>query len=183
MEGVVRTRVGYAGGTTADPTYRRIGDHTECIQVDFDPTRITFEELLGAFFEMHNPARPAYSTQYASLVLAHDDAQAEEALAVRADWAESLGTELYTRVRRLDRFFNAEDYHQKYGLRSDRQLMREFDAVYPSPDRFRESTAAARVNGYVYAGGSLVQLEREIESYGLSASAAERLQAIASRRF
>lgn len=183
MEGVIRTRVGYAGGKSADPTYRRIGDHTECIQVDFDPTRITFEELLGMFFEMHNPTRPAYSTQYASLVLAHDDAQAEEALAARGRWAESLGSELYTHVRRLDRFFPAEDYHQKYGLRSDRQLMREFDAMYPAPEAFRESTAAARVNGYVYAGGSLAQLEREIESYGLGASAAERLRTIASRRY
>ena len=46
VEGVVRTRVGYAGGTTADPTYRDIGDHSEALQVDYDPDAVSFDELV-----------------------------------------------------------------------------------------------------------------------------------------
>ncbi len=171
-----RTRVGYAGGRASDPTYRRIGDHTECIQIDFDPARISFGELLDAFFQMHNPSRPAYSTQYASLVLAHDDMQADLARDACKRWGVLLGQSVETAVHALDRFYVAEDYHQKYGLRSDTFFMSEFNATHPDPADFRESTAAARVNGYLYSGGSIARLDAELDDYGLSNEATERLR-------
>jgi len=55
LEGVVRTRVGYAGGTTEGPTYKMIGDHTETIEIDYDPAVISYRELLEIFFDSHNP--------------------------------------------------------------------------------------------------------------------------------
>lgn len=169
MEGVVRTCVGYAGGTAQNPTYRRIGDHTESIQIDFDPERVSYEELLEAFFQMRDATRPAYSTQYASLVFCHSEEQRRTAEEIRSRFETLLGKLVLTQVRVLDRFYPAEDYHQKYALRSDAALMAEFAALYPDARDFRDSTAAARVNGYVYGvGGPVTQLELEIESYGLS---------------
>ncbi len=79
-------------------------------------------------------------------------------------------------------FWIAEDYHQKYYLRGARDLMEEFNGIYPQPAGFRDSTAAARVNGYLGGHGTLEQLEREINRLGLSEQAQEKLRAIVQRR-
>lgn len=178
MDGVVRTRVGYAGGTTTDPTYRKIGDHTETIEIDFDPERVSYDELLEAFFQMHDPTRPAYSTQYASIVFCHNEDQRRTAEQVRSRFEVLLGRLVLSQLRTFDHFYVAEDYHQKYALRSNALLMAEFASSCPGAVDFRDSTAAARVNGYVYGvGGSMTQLEREIDSYGLTEAGGRQLRA------
>lgn len=178
---MVRTRVGYAGGTTADPTYRSIGDHTEVFQVDFDPARVSYEELLAVFWSEHDPTSRAFSTQYKAMVLAADEAQLEAALRSRDIVAERVSRPVLTEVRRLDRFYVAEDYHQKYALRRDRVLSADMRAHYPDEADFRDSTATARLNGYAYGLGSLLQLEREIGSFGLTEESEERLRSIVRR--
>lgn len=177
-----RTRVGYAGGTTPDPTYRRIGDHTECIQVDFDPALISYDSLLDEFFSMHNPTRPAHSAQYASLVLHETNEQRDEALEAVARFGALLGAPLHTDVRPLGRFYVAEDYHQKYGLRNDRTLLAEMRMYYPAEAALRESTAAMRLNGFAYGGGRASLLSREIDSYGLSPAGQRHLRELVGRR-
>lgn len=179
-----RTRVGYAGGIAPDPTYRHIADHTECFQVDFDPETITYGELLDLFWQSHDPTRPGHSTQYASLVLAADRGQLAEARA-SADRIESLiGRKVLTRIESLDRFYLAEGYHQKYRLRNTAPLMNEFSAMYRAERDFIDSTAAARVNGYLDGSGTQSALDREIDKLGLSATARKRLeQTVAGRRF
>src|SRR4051812_14157562 len=62
--GVVRTRVGYTGGELPDPTYAKLGDHTETIQLDYDPARISYEELLQIFWTGHNPVKRVWGRQY-----------------------------------------------------------------------------------------------------------------------
>ncbi len=171
-----RTRVGYAGGDSADPTYRRIGDHTECFQVDFDPNAVSYEELLELSLTSHDPTRAAFKQQYASLVLAHDEAQLAAARAVAARFEAGLGRKLATRIEPLKRFYPAEDYHQKYYLRNDRTLMADFRAMFGDDETaFRESAAASRVNGYVAGGGTRAQLGREIDLLGLSEKGAAQL--------
>lgn len=177
----MRTRVGYAGGSTPDPTYRSIGDHTEVFQVDFDPERLSYEELLEIFWTEHDPSARAYSNQYKAMVLAGDDAQFEAARRSREAVVAGVTRPVLTEVRRLERFYVAEDYHQKYALRRDRLLSGEMHSHYPDEAHFRESTAAARLNGYVYGIGSSLQLEREIESLGLSDAAQERLRTLVRR--
>lgn len=172
-----RTRVGYAGGTAPDPTYTHIGDHTECFQVDFDPAVISYDDLLELFWTSHDPTRPAYRQQYASLILADDEAQLEAAAESMARFAGFLGRTPVTRIERLERFYPAEDYHQKYYLRQDRALMREFRSAYPDDVAFRESTAAARVNGLVGGYGSRVRLESLTTGLGLSDEALQRIRA------
>lgn len=173
-----RTRVGYAGGTGHAPTYRAIQDHTECFQVDFDPDVITYDELLGYVWADHDPTRAAYKTQYASLVLTHDDEQLDLATASASALERSIGRAVITRIEPLSTFWVAEDYHQKYYLRNDRALMEEFRQMYGDDEAaFRESPTAARVNGYVAGAGASSVLGREIGAFGLSARAMARLQA------
>jgi peptide methionine sulfoxide reductase MsrA len=88
---VVRTRVGYAGGTKANPTYYRLGDHSETIQIDYDPAVISYEQLLDLFWSWHRPDRPAHSTQYASRVFYHSETQRALAEASKAGHDERLG--------------------------------------------------------------------------------------------
>ncbi len=170
-----RTRVGYAGGTTTDPTYRSIGDHTECFEVDFDPAAVSYEDLLALFWQSHNPTRGAYSTQYASLVLAHSDEHLAAARASAENFEQAVGRKVLTRIEPLRRFYLAEGYHQKYRLRNDRQLMAEFSAMYPNDLEFVDSTAAARVNGYLDGEGSAARLAREIDGFGLTDEGRQRL--------
>ncbi len=164
-----RTRVGYAGGDAADPTYRRIGDHTECFQVDFDPRAVGYEELLELALTSHDPTRAAFKEQYASLVLTHNEAQLATARAVAERFEASLSRALATRIEPLKCFYPAEDYHQKYYLRNDRVAMADFRAMFDGDETsFRESTAAARVNGYAAGGGTRVGLAGEVDLLGLT---------------
>ena len=102
-----------------------MGDHTECFQVDFDPTEVSYEDLLELFWTSHDPTRPAFKTQYASLVLAHDDEQLETARASAERLSALVKRPIATSIDRFDRFWMAEDYHQKYYLRNDRRLFSE----------------------------------------------------------
>lgn len=149
--------------------------------MDFDPERLSYEELLEVFWTEHDPTARAYSTQYKAMVLAGSDAQYEAAVRSRDEIATRKGRPVLTEVRRLERFYVAEDYHQKYALRRDRVLSADLHAHYPDEADFRESTAAARLNGYAYGLGSTLQLEREIASLGLTKESEERVRSIVRR--
>lgn len=170
--------MGYAGGTAPDPTYDLLGDHTECIQVDYDPARIPYEDLVEAFWAVHSPLKPALSTQYASLILCHDAEQLSVARASRERVAGRVGRRVHTEVRMLDRFYVAEDYHQKHALRGDSVLVSEVHGYCRDEASLRDSTAAARLNGYAYGLGSRVRVEMDIESLGLSDVGARHLRSI-----
>ncbi|EMR03352.1 peptide-methionine (S)-S-oxide reductase [Cesiribacter andamanensis] len=81
QQGVVRTRVGYAGGSSPAPTYRSLGNHIESLQLEHDPQQIGYEQLLDFFFSWHTPTRPPYKRQYASAIFYHTPAQHQQALA------------------------------------------------------------------------------------------------------
>ena len=166
---MIRTRVGYAGGKKEAPTYRSIGDHTETVQVDFDPQRITYAQLLDIIWESHRPTGRSASGQYMNAIFYHDEAQQETALAAKAALEKKLGRSVTTRVLPVRSFTMAEDYHQKYILKQNSGLMRELTHIYPRHQDLVASTAAARMNGYVGGNGTADQLERELSSLGLSA--------------
>jgi methionine-S-sulfoxide reductase len=182
MPGVVRTRVGYAGGTKASPTYRDLGDHTEAIEVDYDPAVVTYETLLKVFWESHDATCRPYSTQYKAVVWYRDEEQKRLALASRAREAARRGRDVFTEVRPAGVFTLAEDYHQKYALRHDRALLKELQAYYPAAKDLVASTAAARLNGYLDGHGTLDQLRAELPALGLSPDASRHLTDLVSNR-
>jgi peptide-methionine (S)-S-oxide reductase len=159
MEGVVRTRVGYAGGTTTDPTYHALGDHTEAFQVEFDPEAVSFRDLLERVFRSHDPNRQTSKTQYQNVVFAGDADQravVDDYLADRGLDADAIGT----RVERLDRFYLAEPYHQKYNLKGTPSVVDVFEDADYDDATLRESPAAAKLNGF--ASGHDVPDAREL---------------------
>ncbi len=176
---MVRTRVGYAGGTLADPTYHHLGDHTETVQVDYDPDVIGYQDLLEVFWASHSPTSRPWSRQYASIIFFHDEAQREAAESSLRSEEERRGRTLYTEIRPADTFYRAEDYHQKYYLRAVRDLSAEFQAMYPDAEAFTDSTAAARANGFAGGNGTSEQAEALSGRLGLSEAGERTLHDIA----
>ena len=151
MEGVVRTRVGYAGGSTPEPTYHSLGDHTEVVQVEYDPTVLSYADLLDVFWSAHDPRRSARKRQYRSVILTESVVHRQAAERTRQDTASRFGGSVATAIEDLDTFHLAEPYHQKYELRSTPVLGAELEDRYG--DDLVDSTVAARLNGFVAGYG------------------------------
>ena len=147
IEGVVRTRVGYAGGTKPDPTYHALGDHTEAFQVDYDPERLSYADLLDVVFERHDPNRQARKKQYQNAVFPETEGR-REAIETYLEADDRSPDSIETRIERLDRFHPAEDYHQKYSLRSKPSLVGAFEEAGYDDEEIRESPTAAKLNAH-----------------------------------
>jgi len=127
VPGVWSTAVGYAGGTTPNPTYEEVcsglTNHTEAVLVMFDPKLVSYEELLKVFWEEHDPTQGMRQgndggTQYRSAIYAYGDAQLKAAEATREMFQKALDAKRYgqitTEIRPAPEFYYAEDYHQQY---------------------------------------------------------------------
>jgi peptide-methionine (S)-S-oxide reductase len=126
-DGVFVTAVGYAGGTTENPSYEQVctgrTGHAEVVLVVFDPAIVSFESLLRIFWESHDPTQGDrqgndVGTQYRSAIFCHSDAQLGRAEASRRAYGEALRAKGYgpitTQIAPAPPFFYAEDYHQQY---------------------------------------------------------------------
>jgi peptide-methionine (S)-S-oxide reductase len=123
--------------------------------------------VLDLFWHSHNPCRAAYSTQYRSAIFYHNDEQKKIAFETMKN-EEARRGKIQTAIVPATEFYLAEDYHQKYALRNAPELMEEFKAIYPKLNDFVNSTAAARINGYIHGSGSIAQFEKEAPTLGLS---------------
>ena len=127
LPGVVSTSVGYAGGITANPTYEEVCSgltgHTEAVRVVFDPSKITYEQLLKVFWENHDPTQGMrqgndVGTQYRSGIYVFSPEQRREAEASKEAYEAALRAKRYgaitTEIAQAGPFYYAEDYHQQY---------------------------------------------------------------------
>ncbi|SIR03816.1 peptide-methionine (R)-S-oxide reductase MsrB [Halanaerobium kushneri] len=174
LEGVVRTRVGYAGGTTENPSYKMIGDHTETIEIDYNPEIISYRELLQIFFNSHDPYSQAYSRQYASLILYHNSEQKQIALEMKEKLEAESGKEIKTEIKKLDRFYLAEDYHQKFRLQQQ-VAFRDHYLEQMTMKEFINSPSVTKVNGYITGNGERDNIIKNIAELGLTSELQERL--------
>ena len=127
LPGVYSTAVGYAGGDTKNPTYEEVcsgfTNHTEAVLVVYDPKRISYEELLKAFWESHDPTQGMRQgndrgTQYRSAIYTYGDEQLRSAKASKEAFQGALSAKgfgpITTEIRAAPEFYYAEDYHQQY---------------------------------------------------------------------
>ena len=178
---MIRTRVGYAGGGSTNPTYHNLDSHSETIQIDYDPTRITYEELLAVFWDSHSPTAQPWSRQYMSIIFYHNEEQRAIAVESKEFQEDKLGHSIVTEIIPFSQFYLAEDYHQKYYLTSEPNLVKELRGIYPDIHDFIASTAVARLNGYAGGYGTIETLEDDLDSFGLSEAGKIRLLEIAER--
>ena len=123
LQGVKQTKVGYIGGHTEDPTYKAIcnGDtgHAEAIVIDFDEKIIDYASLVQSFFACHNPTQlnrqgVDVGSQYRSAIFYLDDAQKTIAEKVKNEMQGEFSKPIATEITKASKFYNAEEYHQKY---------------------------------------------------------------------
>ncbi|CAG9862587.1 unnamed protein product [Phyllotreta striolata] len=174
QRGVLRTRVGYSGGTKENPAYKSLGDHTEVIEIDYDPKTVNYEELLDLFYAHHEYGLTTkVKRQYMSLILYHDEEQKLAAENSIKSEEQKRNTKLITEVAPAGKFYPAESYHQKYRLQRHSFLCDELNLT---PQLLQTSHVAARLNGYVAGVGKPEELEQDIIKLGLSEKAAEYLR-------
>ncbi|WP_042168481.1 peptide-methionine (S)-S-oxide reductase MsrA [Paenibacillus gorillae] len=167
LPGVIRTVTGYAGGTTPDPTYREMGNHSETVQLQYDSTQISFQQLAELFWQNHNPINiNGYKgTQYMSLLFYHD-AEQEEVIRHVIQSRVNRGYEPpETRIMRYAEFYPAEDRHQKYYLQRYPDAMEKLSALYSDKQELFGSTLAARLNGLAKGYTSMERIRSELEGW------------------
>ena len=148
VDGVVSVKSGYAGGTVDDPTYEQIcrgnTGHAEVCQIQFDPGKVSFDDLLEVFWKTHDPTTlnrqgADVGTQYRSVIFYHDDQQKEQAekrkqqLNKAGLWPRPIVTE----ISPAPKFFVAEDYHQNYFKNNPYKGYCQA-VIRPKLDKFRE---------------------------------------------
>jgi len=125
VKGVLSTTVGYTGGTKKDPTYKDVcggrTGHAEAVEVEFDPSQVSYEQLLSVFWQSHDPTTlnrqgPDVGTQYRSAIFFHDAAQEAAARASKSalEKSGSFKRPIVTEITPASDFYRAEDYHQQY---------------------------------------------------------------------
>ena len=125
LPGVISTRVGYTGGDYRNPTYKDVctdrTGHAEAVEVEYDPTKLSFEQLLETFWENHDPTQlnrqgPDWGTQYRSAIFFTSTEQEAEAKASKAALEKShrFNKPIVTQIVPASTFYQAEDYHQQY---------------------------------------------------------------------
>lgn len=113
LSGVTGTEVGYTGGTSKNPTYTNLDGHTESIQIIFDPSKVSYEDLLRHFWSYRDHTG-RYKTQYESAIFAHGEEQLAKARASKAVQEKNSGLLLRVRIEPAGPFYQAEEYHQHY---------------------------------------------------------------------
>jgi methionine-S-sulfoxide reductase len=123
FDGILKTAPGYAGGTTRNPTYEQVcsGEtgHAEVLQIIYDPGRISLEKLLHIFAEMHDPTSlnrqgADSGTQYRSAVFYTTDDQKAKVISFLREIQKNYDKPIVTEVKKLDKFYPAEEYHKDY---------------------------------------------------------------------
>ena len=151
--------------------------------MDFDPSQISYERLLDSFWKAHDPTRRSWSRQYRTALFFHNEEQKRLAMESRDREAARINAKIQTEILPTSEFTLAEDYHQKYILQAETLFVKDFRTIYPSIGDFLNSTATARVNGYVGGYGTLAALKGELDQLGLSDAGRKMLlNAVSSRR-
>jgi peptide-methionine (S)-S-oxide reductase len=157
LRGVQKVESGYSGGFVPDPTYRQVctgtTGHAEVVQVTFDPTVISFGDILEVFFTIHDPTTlnrqgADVGTQYRSAIFYHTPEQkrvAEEVIA-ELDAGRVWDAPIVTEITPFGAFYGAEDYHQEYFLRNQGQPYCQV-VIAPKVAKFRAQHLARLKNG------------------------------------
>ncbi|GKV41489.1 hypothetical protein SLEP1_g49015 [Rubroshorea leprosula] len=152
LNGVVRTTVGYAGGSKVNPEYRSLGDHAEAVQVEYDPTVITFKQLLDVFWSSHDPRQvfgqgPDVGNQYRSIIFTNGTEESRLAsVSKEREQTKSRSSIVTTQIRQLGTFYPAEPEHQKFELKRHPLLLQLIGNL--PEEELERSSLASKLNGF-----------------------------------
>ncbi len=140
-----------------------MGDHSECLQIDFDPTQVTFEVIVRQFWNSHNSNRGNYKgRQYLSIFLYHDIYQKEALEKMKQEIQDTNSASIGTEIAPFDQFTLAEERHQKYYLKRYSSATQKLREHFLTEEAFTNATLVARLNSFVKGYGTLTSLKQEI---------------------
>lgn len=176
LDGVVHTYVGYAGGTTDNPTYNNIGDHAETAKVIYDPDKISYQDLVDYYIENTSSNVRPTSGQYRYIVFYANEKQEEyiKELAQKRKEEDNL----FFSPEKLEKFYLAEDYHQKYQLRTSNQLYQKTLSLFDDEETLIDSHLAAKLNAYRSGFITAEEMIEILESSYLAPIYPEQIQSI-----
>lgn len=148
LEGVIKVTSGYSGGHVVNPTYEAVCNkttgHAECLNIEYDKTKITFDELLEVFWKSHDPTTlnrqgNDSGTQYRSAIFYHNDEQKQKAEKYKAELNESdvFNDPIVTEIKSFTIFYPAENYHQNYYNNNGAQPYCSY-VIRPKVEKFRK---------------------------------------------
>jgi peptide-methionine (S)-S-oxide reductase len=149
LEGVLSVTSGYAGGKSENPTYEEVSEHesghAECVQIVYDPTKISFDELLEVFWQVHDPTTlnrqgADVGPQYRSVIFFHDNDQKQKAEKYRTELDKSgaFNNPIVTTLEPYTKFYSAEDYHQEYYANNKNKNPYCSIVITPKLDKFKK---------------------------------------------
>ena len=127
IHGVIKTEVGYSGGNTPNPNYESVclgnTNHVEVVLIEYDENKVTFDELLHNFWDCHDPTTlnrqgPDVGTQYRSAIFYFNETQKEISNLSKIKYSKENNINIVTEITQAGDFFKAEEYHQKYILKT-----------------------------------------------------------------
>jgi len=148
LEGVIKVSSGYSGGYTENPDYKEVCSgttgHAECLQIVFDPAKISFDELLEVFWQTHDPTTlnrqgNDIGTQYRSVIFIHNEGQRQKAEHYKTalDKSGAFEKPIVTTLEPFTKFYPAEDYHQNYYLNNPEQGYCQY-VIRPKVEKFQK---------------------------------------------
>lgn len=152
LDGVVRTTVGYSGGSKVNPEYRSLGDHAECVQIEYDPRVIDFRLLLAIFWSSHDSRQvfgqgPDVGNQYRSIIFTNGTEESRlAAVSKEREQSKSKGTVVTTQIQQIGTFYPAEPEHQKFELKRNPFLLQLIGNL--PEEELERSSLAAKLTGY-----------------------------------
>ncbi|XP_076920803.1 peptide methionine sulfoxide reductase A5-like [Bidens hawaiensis] len=152
LDGVVRTTVGYAGGSKSNPEYRSLGDHAESLQIEYDPRVINFRQLLEIFWSSHDSRQvfgqgPDVGNQYRSIIFVNGTDESRLAtISKEREQTKSRSSIVTTQIQQLGTFYPAEPEHQKFELKRNPFLLQLIGNL--PEEELEKSSLAAKLNGY-----------------------------------
>jgi len=132
IPGVIKTEVGYTGGSTENPKYEQVSSgktgHAEAVKIIFDPKKVSYEKLLDVFWRLHNPTtlnRQGFDvgTNYRSAIFYTTNSQKKSAEKSKLSIQKNHDKPIVTEISKATQFYPAEEYHQKYNLKRSKSCM------------------------------------------------------------
>lgn len=164
QKGVYRTRVGYTSGKKLNPTYRDLGDHTEATEIDYNEDVIRYEDLLKLFWK-NTDLSESSKRQYRSAIFYRDEEEQRVATESKKEAEKSFRKSVPTAIEPFEKFYPAEDYHQKYYLQTHHTKL--FNGLGIRQKDLMNSQLAAKLNGYVVGENTVGAFNAECDKFGL----------------
>lgn len=181
----MRTRTGYAGGQSTNPNYQNVGFHSEVIEIDYDPSQISYEALVNLFFESHNATSKPYYQRVKSLLFYRNEVEmksAQKIIEQQKQIAVQKGLLVYTELKPYEVFYLAEPEHQLKALKAEVSLYSELVEMFGDENNLQNSILASKLNGFLYGFGSKSEIESVLSQSGLSEASKSRIWEIYNQR-